>query len=447
MKTNCENKILSIEDINKLNNREISERYIKCHYPVFYDYLTEKYGDLKYDEKIYLYRNNLKKTDKGHCKLCGKPTKFINKTIGYATYCSAKCSNSDKEKIEKQKQTTLLHYGVENPSQHKTIKEKKKQTCASHFEGGYASEEIKKKTKQICLERYGDENYRNIEKQQITKLKKYGNKTFTNREKAAQTTLNKYGYKSPFGCKEFIEKSKQTKLEKYGDKYYVNLERAKRTKFERYGDEYFSNRKKYINTCLERYGVTNTFSINKERNIEKTKQTCLARYGTYCYSKTTEYKEKTKQNNIKKYGVTHTSMLDLVKQKIKETKDKNHTHNTSSIEEQFASWLDENNISYIRQYKSEQYPFCCDFYFPEKDLYFEINGHWSHGLHPFDENNEDDKRKVGTWKQKGTEYYNNAIKTWTIADPLKVKTAKENNLNFKVFYSCNLNEVINEYER
>ena len=321
-----ENKILSIEEINKLNCREIAERYIQKHNPVFYAFLNEKYGyDISYDEKIYLYRNNLEKLNIGHCKLCGKPTKFVNKTIGYAIYCSAKCSNSDKEKIEKQKQTTLLHYGVENPSQHKTIKEKKKQTCASHFEGGYASEEIKKKVKQTKLERYGDEHYTNIEQQRKTKKERYNDATFTNREKSAQTTLKKYGYKSPFGCREFIEKSAQTKLERYGDPYYTNIEKGKQTCLEKYGVEnpFAVNeiREKIKQTLLERYGVTNAFSINKQQKIEKTKQTTLERY-----------------------GVPYFVLTD---------KCTGAFNNNSKPNKEFAQLLDENNIQYTKEFALE----------------------------------------------------------------------------------------------
>ena len=253
------------------------------------------------------------------------------------------------------------------------------------------------------------------------------------RNKAKQTCLKKYGADNP-------SKTEQTK------------NKIANTKIERYNDKNFNNRNKYKQTCLERYGVESPFASDIIK--DKIKQTCLERYGIEKYVLSNDHEVKTKRTCLIRYNTEnytqsneYKNMLPTIQQKIYETKKNNNSFNKSNIEEQFASWLDENNILYIRQYKSEQYPFCCDFYFPEKDLYFEINGHWSHGLHPFDENNEDDKRKVGTWKQKGTEYYNNAIKTWTIADPLKVKTAKENNLNFKVFYSCNLNEVINEYER
>ena len=64
--------------------------------------------------------------------------------------------------------------------------------------------------------------------------------------------------------------------------------------------------------------------------------------------------------------------------------------------------LKENNINYKTQYKSELYPFCCDFYFPDNDLYLEINAHWTHGYHPFDSTNKDDLLLLEQWKKKNT---------------------------------------------
>ena len=51
--------------------------------------------------------------------------------------------------------------------------------------------------------------------------------------------------------------------------------------------------------------------------------------------------------------------------------------------------------------------------------------------------NIDDIEKLNKWKQKNTKFYNNAIDVWTKRDQLKIKTAKDNNLNYKAFYSLN----------
>ena len=45
--------------------------------------------------------------------------------------------------------------------------------------------------------------------------------------------------------------------------------------------------------------------------------------------------------------------------------------------------------------------------------------------------------KLNVWqeKAKSSNYYKNAIETWTIRDVQKYTIAKENNLNYLVFYS------------
>ena len=84
----------------------------------------------------------------------------------------------------------------------------------------------------------------------------------------------------------------------------------------------------------------------------------------------------------------------------------------------------------INKYKSKLYPYNCDFYIPSLDLYIECNYHWTHGGHPFNENNIEDITILNLWKNKNLSYYDNAIQTWTVRDVNKRNTAKKNKLNF-----------------
>ena len=90
----------------------------------------------------------------------------------------------------------------------------------------------------------------------------------------------------------------------------------------------------------------------------------------------------------------------------------------------------------FRQYKSEKYPFNCDFYIKTQDLYIECNFSWTHGGHWFNESNKNDLTILNKWKEKAkkSNYYKNAIKNWTKRDLEKLAIAKENNLNYLVFW-------------
>lgn len=120
------------------------------------------------------------------------------------------------------------------------------------------------------------------------------------------------------------------------------------------------------------------------------------------------------------------------------TKKKNNSFNVSKDEEQlYESLLKENKTKTIyRNYKCDRYPFYCDFYIKEDDLFIELNAHWTHGGKPFNEEDPECIKQLNEWKEKAktSKFYENAIETWTVRDVKKQKVAKENNLNYKVIY-------------
>lgn len=390
---------MEIPKLENLNPSNCTAGSIEIHYPEFYKYIRETYkGDLTWTERLYWYYHNL--TEHPVCPICGAPVKFINLKQGYRNYCSIKCMGSSKEVKEKKKATSLKHYGVENPMH---------------------SEEVKNKMKSNNLEKYGVENPFQLDsvKEQIKK-----------------TNLEKYGVEYPQQSKEIYEKSKQTNKEKYGVEYHSQNETIKKRKAE---------------TSLKKYGTESPFQSDEFK--EKSKKTCLEKYGVDNYNKTSEYRkmmqekmpeirEKMAETSVKKYGVDSYSKTQEYLQRCHDTKKLNHTFNSSSIEEGFARWLTENRIKFERQYRSAKYPFNCDFYFPNKDLYLEIQGSWTHGRHPFDPTNPDDQAELQKMIDKNTDYYNVAIETWTVRDPLKRKTAKENNLNWIEVFTNDLNILI-----
>lgn len=68
--------------------------------------------------------------------------------------------------------------------------------------------------------------------------------------------------------------------------------------------------------------------------------------------------------------------------------------------------------------------------------------------------NKDDIHKLNIWKSKDTEYYNNAIETWTKRDVNKRNIANKNKLNYLEIFSCdidfcikNINNYINNLSK
>lgn len=251
----------------------------------------------------------------------------------------------------------------------------------------------------------------NIEKRPVCPI--CGNKVkFIGNDKNNNTCFTKYcSCKCAQNDKNVREKRYNTSVKLYG---------------------YGNNQKKMKETCNKKYGVDNVFSNNLIK--EKIKQTCIKKYGVYNYTKTEEYHNIIKEKEI-----------ETINQR-NNTKRKNNTFNTSNPENNSFILLQKKYNNIIRNYKSDKYPFNCDFYIPDLDLYIECNFHWTHGLHPYNENNIEDINKVNLWKSKNTKYYNNAIITWTIRDINKRKIAKENNLNYLEFFTFNkLKEYINNF--
>ena len=67
-------------------------------------------------------------------------------------------------------------------------------------------------------------------------------------------------------------------------------------------------------------------------------------------------------------------------------------------------------------------------------------------IHPFDENNDEDMKKLTIWRTKNTKFYNQAIYVWTDLDVRKRNIAKKNKLNYIELFSHNISELIIQFE-
>lgn len=284
-------------------------------------------------------------------------------------------------------------------------------------------------------------------------LKKYGVDSFSKtkefKEKIKQTHLKNCGYESNFQDPAFKERVIKQNLEKYGVENVTQLpeirEKRKQTCLKRYGVDNVIKlkefRKKAQKTCLKKYGV-DSFSKTKEFK-EKIEATHLKNCGETSNFKTEEFKKQAEQTCLKKYGVKNAMLLEETKRKVFESKKRNKTVVTSRFEEAVFSALLQKFTSVKRQYYSTNYPFVCDFYIADIDTYIECQGHFSHGKEPYDENNPNHQKIVENWKNKNKQTYTDAIRIWTIRDPLKRKTARDNHITWLEFF--NLSQFMEWY--
>ena len=236
-------------------------------------------------------------------------------------------------------------------------------------------------------------------------------------------------------------------------KYGVNLYQLKKLlgkyniKMHTKSDAYKLRDERTKEVCLEKYGVTNPFAADEVK--EKIKQSMLDRYGVEYVGQAEISKQKSKEAFLEHYSVDSYSKTEEFKasyianssrDKLKEfkTKKAKGTCNTSKAEEACYEVLVAKYgvTNVIRQYYDNRYPYHCDFYIPTEDLFIELNFSWTHGEHPFDPANLEDLAKLQCWQEKAktSQYYKNAITTWTVRDYAKITTAKANNLNYKLYY-------------
>lgn len=269
-----------------------------------------------------------------------------------------------EKRSRKRKRTNLKKYGTEFPTQSTKIKEKCKETCIKKYGFDNVSKVPKfgEKRRKTCLDRYGDEVFLRSDTAKIrikkTNLERYGvENVFQSdiiKEQIKETNLEKYGVEYPFQSKEIMDKAVSYWVEHFGVEHPLQSEEVQKkrreTCLQRYGVEYPSQskevREKVRKTCLEKYGVE--YVSQSEEFKEKIRETNIERYGVYCSAKSEKVKEKARKTNLEKYGVPWTCMRE------------EYTHGMMSSSDsgpnlKFAKLLDNNSISYEREYPLGDY--------------------------------------------------------------------------------------------
>ena len=187
------------------------------------------------------------------------------------------------------------------------------------------------------------------------------------------------------------------------NKTEIPKESVRNTKNEKYGCYNYNNPQKISEVLHSRS------KEEIENSVEKSKQTRIIRYNDPNY------------NNPKKRVNTM-----LKKNSIKMSKGEQYC---------YLKLLNKFDKVDYQYFDNDRYPYFCDFYIPEIDLFIELHFTWLHGKHKYDEVN--DAEQLNKWKEKSisSNYYKKAIYVWTIDDVNRYNTAIKNNLNYKTFYN------------
>lgn len=391
----------------KIYEARVNRRNMEKNTPEMKKYLDTRFSDgfESYSEVIARIYHGIEK--RPICRVCGKPLKFKSLREPYGKWCSNKCQLRDTDFI-------------------------KWRSSAVNYE----------------------ESVRKVKK---TKKEKYGNENYNNRKQAEKTNQEKFGCVSPLcGNSEVRKKIEKENLEKFGKKTITNVAKIKNTKRERYGDENFVNREQAKKTMQKRYG--SEFTLSSSVLMEKVKKTKKEKYGNENYVNAKKIVETMQE----RYGVSCSFQIPEVRSKIDhekiiETKRKKHNLNSSKQEDRLFLILIEmfSVEDVIRNYRDERYRnpknnrrYLCDFYVISLDLFVELQGHYTHGKHPFDENNEEDvelKKKYEGKISENKPSYKKIIDVWTEADVIKREVATKNGLNYlEIFGTEFTNETVEQ---
>ena len=273
-----------------------------------------------------------------------------------------------------------------------------------------------------------------------------------------QLFLENYGVTNPSQLDNIKEKKKQTTLIHYGVDNPSKNNEIKNKKAEKQKE----TTNKRFNTNIQKYGVPVTSMLDSTKQAVSKKLK-----GRVSPNKGKSMSESIKQKISKKLqgrpspnkGKVMPKAIKLkisksciqklndpaIRIKTYNTHKKNNSFHISKVEDHFYFLLQEKFQNVQRQYFSEEYPFNCDFYIPDLNLYIEYQGTWTHGGKPY-RGIDTDLAKLEIWKEKAksSKFYENAINTWTIRDPLKREIAIQNNLNWIEFF--NETEFLQWYE-
>ena len=324
---NTPNKEIIFRDMSRIEKYGSLENFYKQKNEKSRKTKIERYGDPNYVNKEKISQSNLKSWENN------KESRLEQtKATKLERYGDENYNNSEKNKL-----TQIEHFGSVEKA-HKVGAEKSKKTKLERY--GNEVYNNSEKSSQTWLSKTDKEIEEIVNKRKETNLLKYGVEVPTQNEEIANKIKQSWNNKSEEEIQEFVNKVKSTKLKLYGDETYSNGEKCaetwnskseaelkeieekrKHTNLKIYGVNFASQnedvKNKIKETNLERYGKEH--ATQSEQIKEKTKNTNLKKWGVEYPILTKEIKDKARKTLLDNYGVEHPLQNDELLKKVKIT--------------------------------------------------------------------------------------------------------------------------------
>lgn len=238
-------------------------------------------------------------------------------------------------------------------------------------------------------------------------------------------------------------------------------ERRKATNLRKYGVEHALQAKQFLDkqqaTNLRKYGARNVMQVPEIK--QRHDDACTALYGTPSPLGSSEIREKIQASRAvspvaavdKPSGRTVSGQAqvgDGPRVSVLETLDGYAGMPAGDAGDILYNILSElfGTADVVRDYTCDRYPAGCPFYVRSMDLFIEVHSGFDHGGHWFDQGSSRDCAVFADAHVKSLENpagrHSDLIRTWCGADIQKRAKARENDLNYVVFWDGQLRDAM-----
>lgn len=396
-------KIETLKTFVSLNKDNFSIQ-LKRKYPRIFNEINKLDGK-NFSEKIY----KIMYPASGNCTVCGKVCNFVSVHKGYLSTCSLKCRDIIRNKeCRENRKCVICHKKFE------VYKIRKKSCCSDE-----------------CLSKLltSDE----VSEKRIKSLMEYNLKT--------------YGVSSFLKTDNFKKKANETKLKRYGNINYRNIEKSKQTRRQKYGDENYNNIEKMKSTCLKKYGVNNFSKTVKFKKIhyarvisricEDNNMEPLFSFENYDGVKDTKYDFKCKKCSTRYTlsidcgGIPHCTLCEPGKFSMQ-----------SKLNSEIQKFYTDEYFVNVRNILDGKE---LDFYFPKNNIAIEFNGIYWHSEITGNKNKTYHLNKTHMCNSKGIRLIHIFENEWILRRDIvisKIKHILKKNSEEKIYArTCNISPI------